>query len=101
MTAAPLANRWTKQSLYAHNDWSPQQAAWHEAQLYYTDWGFPLGDIQQPVFLFYGDADPNVAPEWGTYLANQIPDARLTVLPGEGHISGLVHHADAILSSSR
>ncbi|MEE3329887.1 MAG: enoyl-CoA hydratase/isomerase family protein [Myxococcota bacterium] len=31
--AAPLANRWTKRSLYAHNDWSPQQAAWHEAQL--------------------------------------------------------------------
>lgn len=31
--AAPLANRWTKRSLYAHSDWSPQQAAWHEAQL--------------------------------------------------------------------
>ena len=31
--AAPLANRWTKRSLYAHSDWTPHQAAWHEAQL--------------------------------------------------------------------
>ena len=31
--AAPLANRWTKRSLYGNVDWEPHEAAWQEAQL--------------------------------------------------------------------
>ena len=30
---APIANRWTKQSLFRHMDWSPCPAAQYEAEL--------------------------------------------------------------------
>jgi pimeloyl-ACP methyl ester carboxylesterase len=74
-------------------------AAWEEAQLYYSDWGFPLDSVRQPVALFYGDDDANVAPGWGPWLAARLPDATLVTLPGEGHISALVHHADGLFSA--
>ena len=33
VSCAPLANRWTKRSIYEHNDWKPLAAARHEAEL--------------------------------------------------------------------
>merc|ERR1719350_66223 len=32
-SAAPVAVRWTKQSIYRHLDWNPRGAAWDEANL--------------------------------------------------------------------
>lgn len=32
-SCAPIANRWTKKSLYNNVDWNPQEAALHEAEL--------------------------------------------------------------------
>jgi len=74
-------------------------AAWREAQLYYGEWGFSLRDVRQPVSLFYGDTDANAAPGWGRYFEEALPDAALTTLEGEGHISALVNHADSVFAA--
>ncbi len=50
------------------------------------------GDIKAAVELLHGDADITVGPDiHSALLAGQIPDARLTRLPGVGHMP---HHAD-------
>ncbi len=68
-----------------------------EGQLYYQDWGFALGAVETPVELYYGDADPMAPLSWGRYFEERLPAATLHVLAGEGHFSGLVRHAAAIL----
>ncbi len=68
-----------------------------EGQLYYQDWGFSLDSVEQPVDLFYGDADPMAPLSWGRYFVERLPSGTLHVLENEGHFSGLVHHATAIL----
>ena len=71
-------------------------SASHEAGLYFDRWDFALSSVSQPVYLYVGTADPNVAPGWGRWLADALPRGELVQLPGEGHISALVRHAGAM-----
>jgi pimeloyl-ACP methyl ester carboxylesterase len=73
-------------------------AAWHEAQLYYGEWGFELGSIRQPVRLEYSKADPNTAPAWGSYLRDRLPAAELVMHEHDGHISVLVNRAESVFA---
>lgn len=41
--------------------------------------------IAQPTLLIYGDEDQAARPRFGARLANEMPDARLYVLPRVGH----------------
>jgi pimeloyl-ACP methyl ester carboxylesterase len=59
-------------------------SAW-ELRLMTHSWGFRLQDIAVPVALWHGDADINSPIATAAYLSDTIPDASLTVLPGEGH----------------
>jgi pimeloyl-ACP methyl ester carboxylesterase len=72
-------------------------AAAAENRALYRPWGFVLGNIERPVTLFYGDADPMAPVAWGRYLEQQIPGATLHVIAGEGHFSTLVTAAPEIL----
>lgn len=45
-----------------------------------------LGDIRQPALVIHGDQDGLVPLALGEELATGIPDARLVVLPGVGHL---------------
>lgn len=49
-------------------------------------WSFRLEDIQVPVHLWHGDQDWLVSLAMGRRLAQLIPHATLTVLPGIGHL---------------
>ncbi|MEY8840187.1 alpha/beta fold hydrolase, partial [Cribrihabitans sp. XS_ASV171] len=50
------------------------------------------GEISVPTEILHGDADDTVALTLhSANLANQIPAAHLTVLPGVGH---MLHHAE-------
>ena len=62
-----------------------------EYRAWVRPWGFTPEDVQGHVTIFQGDADDLVPPEWGTELAQRIPDAQLEVLPGEGHFLGYRH----------
>ena len=60
-------------------------------------WGFAVEEITVPVFLWQGDKDLMVPFEHGRWLADRIPRSVAHLLPGEGHISIVLNHIDAIL----
>lgn len=60
-------------------------------------WGFGLGEVVAPVDIWEGAEDRTGPPDYRDFLLRHLPDARLFVVPDEGHISLLVHHAGAIL----
>ena len=60
-------------------------------------WGFAVEEISVPVFLWQGDRDLMVPFEHGRWLADRIPRSVAHLLPGEGHISIVLNHIDAIL----
>jgi pimeloyl-ACP methyl ester carboxylesterase len=64
-------------------------------------WGFAPRDVAVPTELWYGDADTLVPLEMGRYLAEQIPDARLTVFEGEGHMLHVTHWAEIMAALAR
>ncbi|MDX1560992.1 MAG: alpha/beta hydrolase [Marinobacter sp.] len=50
------------------------------------DWGFRLRDIRTPVFIYHGEEDPFVPLDYARHLANNLPNAELTLIPGIGHL---------------
>lgn len=70
--------------------------AW-EGALYARPWGVPLQDSKVPVGFWQGEMDVNVPAEMARWQASQVPGARLTMIPGEGHISLAYHYLDKIL----
>jgi pimeloyl-ACP methyl ester carboxylesterase len=62
-----------------------------EMQLISAPWGFDPQAIQVPSLLWYGGEDPLTPPQMGRYLADALPDSRLTVYAGEGHMVYLTH----------
>lgn len=51
------------------------------------DWGFDLAAITTPVAIWQGDQDAMVPFGHGRWLAAHVPEARVHLLPGEGHLS--------------
>lgn len=72
-----------------------------EWQLYVHPWGFHLSEISTPVALWYGKVDNFVPVAMGRYLAGQIPNSRLHIVPDGGHFSTINNHAQAILAGLR
>jgi len=68
-----------------------------EFLLYARDWCFNLSKIQVPVHLWHGDRDTTVSLSHARYLAGILPNATLTVVPGEGHFSLPIVHMATIL----
>lgn len=64
----------------------------------FAEWGFDLGDVSVPVDVFHGAEDPLVPLPQAEYVARSIPDARLHVFDGVGHLV-LYEHATEILTT--
>ena len=62
-------------------------------------WGFSLEEIRVPVDIWEGADDQTGPPGYRAFLKRHIPQATVTVVPGEGHLSLLPHQAPAIFSS--
>jgi pimeloyl-ACP methyl ester carboxylesterase len=54
-------------------------------------WDFPLDAVQCPVLLWYGDEDLMAPPSVGYWLADHLPNARLTMRQGYGHLAAIEH----------
>jgi pimeloyl-ACP methyl ester carboxylesterase len=54
-------------------------------------WGFAVEDILLPVHVWQGDADTMVPVVQAHALVERLPDATLTVYPGEGHLAVITH----------
>lgn len=72
-----------------------------EWQLYVHPWGFDLNEISRPVALWYGEVDNFVPVGMGHYLAGQILNSRLYIVPDGGHFSTINNYAGAILANLR
>jgi pimeloyl-ACP methyl ester carboxylesterase len=49
-------------------------------------WGADLASIAVPTTVWQGDRDRSIPAGWGEVLASSIPEARLRLRPGEGHL---------------
>lgn len=68
----------------------------HEWQLYVHPWELDLSAVRQPIGLWYGEVDGNVPVGMGRYLAQQLPQSELHIVPDGGHFSTINNHSDAI-----
>lgn len=68
-----------------------------DLQLYEGPWGFDPADIQVPTRLYVGSEDLQVPAACTHWLAGRIPNAKLTVYPGEAHYIPFTH-AEEILA---
>jgi pimeloyl-ACP methyl ester carboxylesterase len=62
-------------------------------------WGFSLKEVTVPVQIWEGSEDSTGPPGYRAFLKRHIPHATVTVVPGEGHLSLLPHHAPAIFAA--
>jgi pimeloyl-ACP methyl ester carboxylesterase len=49
-------------------------------------WGFEPEAVQAKTLLLYGSRDPLAGPKHGRWWQSRLPDARLEVVPGAGHL---------------
>jgi pimeloyl-ACP methyl ester carboxylesterase len=66
--------------------------------IFSNPWGFQLCDIQTRVDIWHGDQDTSTPLNMALYMADQIPDCQLRIVPGKGHFL-LFAHWDEILST--
>ena len=59
-------------------------------------WRFRLAEIIIPIQLRDGEQNALVPPAHAQYLARAIPNAHLTICPGEGHLLIVDHMAEII-----
>ena len=62
----------------------------------FAPWGFRLADIERPVDIWWGDADPLSSRDHTDRLATGIPSAKLHVIPGGGHLIAATHWAEIL-----
>ena len=49
-------------------------------------WGFEPEDVEAKTLLLYGSRDPLAGPRHGRWWKERLPNARVEVAPGEGHL---------------
>jgi pimeloyl-ACP methyl ester carboxylesterase len=59
-------------------------------------WGFDPAAVGARTTAFYGAEDVLVPPAHGEWYVARVPDAELRVVPGAGHLVGMVAWADAL-----
>ena len=64
------------------------------------DWGINLGSITKPVALFQGSDDRFCTPAHGHFLHDNLGNAELILIEGQGHLSIVYDHADDMVSKA-
>lgn len=68
-----------------------------DARMLFRPWDFEPDEVEQPVHLWHGDSDDIVFPPMTRALASRLPNCRLRLLPGEGHLA-LFRHWEAFFA---
>ena len=64
-------------------------APFSDIMLFSKEWDFRLGEVDKPVHWYHGDADHIVPEKHGEHCVDLLPNADLTLLPGESHLGGM------------
>ena len=64
------------------------------------DWGIDLGAITKPVALFQGTEDRFCTPAHGHFLRDNLGNAELILIEGQGHLSLIYDHADDMVTKA-
>jgi len=76
------------------------RGAAYEGTLFGRPWGFKLEEINFPaICLWHGELDKEVSITTGRAVAGKLAHCQATYYPGEGHISVIVNHAQAIVEA--
>jgi pimeloyl-ACP methyl ester carboxylesterase len=70
-------------------------SGWDNAA-YVGGWEIDIAAIQTPVLLWYGDEDLMAPPAHAQWLEEHLPDARLVIRSGEGHLGIFEHLAEML-----
>lgn len=73
----------------------PMGVAWDNVA-WTGPWDVDLRDVRCPVHLWYGERDQMVPPAHGEWLRDHLPDARLVLYSGEGHLVPMLHWAEML-----
>jgi pimeloyl-ACP methyl ester carboxylesterase len=57
-----------------------------------------LPSVDVPMLVISGELDPAATPEQGAFIAQQVPGARLVVVPGVAHMAVVEDHAAVTLA---
>jgi pimeloyl-ACP methyl ester carboxylesterase len=97
----PMLSESDRQAWVAHSDQiladmreAMSQGAWGcgwDNVAWIGSWDFDLTKVQCPVRLWYGTEDRMALPAHALWLHANLPDARLTMFKGEGHLLPFVH----------
>jgi pimeloyl-ACP methyl ester carboxylesterase len=71
--------------------------AW-DVRLITSSWGFSLEEIKAPVHVWHGTGDDLASVRMAYTMADRIPDSRITIFEGEGHLL-LFPHWEEILTT--
>jgi pimeloyl-ACP methyl ester carboxylesterase len=74
------------------------QGSLQDYRIFGDPWGFALEEVTPPVHIWEGTEDHTGPPEYREFLRSHLPHAELTLVPHEGHLSLLMHHAAEILA---
>jgi pimeloyl-ACP methyl ester carboxylesterase len=70
---------------------------WRDLVVISQPWGFSPAEVELPVLLWFGEADRQVPPAIGRYLANALQRSEARLYAHEGHFSLLARRSDEIL----
>ena len=67
--------------------------------LYLKPWGFALTDVYVPITIWHGQADKVAPVQMATRLKDELLQARIRLLEGEGHYSLPIRYSQPIVES--
>lgn len=72
-------------------------AVWaHESELFFSDWGFELGDITLHVDIWQGKEDELAPPFMCEFLEEHLPNCTAQIVPREGHTIFVTHWTEIL-----
>jgi pimeloyl-ACP methyl ester carboxylesterase len=69
----------------------------HDLKTYSRPWGFAISEIKCPITLWHGSDDDVVHFKFTEEMNKRLPQAKLKLMPGEGHYSLAMNCRDEIL----
>ena len=69
-----------------------------DAKIIFSPWGFDLKDVRGKVHLWYGTDDVFTPVNMGRYMAERLPNAKLTIYPDETHMSIFFQREEQVIA---